>query len=148
MLTTEGPKTLEFNARFGDPKASVLLLLLEADLVDPILATTAGTLAEMPPLPPPTGTAVAVVLAAAGYPAAYQTGVPDDVLVFHGGTRRDEAGRVVTAGGRVLTVVGRGPDLTTARERAYAGAAAITFQGKQLRRDIAGTARSDARAAR
>ncbi len=154
MLTAEGPKTPEFNAGFGDPEAQALLPLLEADLVDLTLATATGTLAEAAPLPPPIGAAVAVVLAAGGYPGAYETGVPvagldrvpEDVLVFHGGTRRDEDGHVVTAGGRMMTVVGRGPDLTTARERAYAGAAAITFRGRQLRGDIAVTARSGVRA--
>ena len=86
-----------------------------------------------------------VVLASAGYPGPIETGlpidglddVPEDVLVFHAGTRRAEDGRVVTAGGRVLTVVGRGSDLAAARERAYAGVAAIRFAGARVRQDIA-----------
>jgi phosphoribosylamine--glycine ligase len=144
MLTADGPKTLEFNARFGDPEAQALLPLLDLDLVEIAAAAAGGQLAEVPS-PRASGAAVAVVLASGGYPGAYATGipiegldrVPDDVLVFHGGTRRDEDGRLVTAGGRVLTVVGRGPDLPSARERAYAGASAIDFPGRQMRRDIA-----------
>jgi phosphoribosylamine--glycine ligase len=145
MMTAAGPKTLEFNARFGDPETQAILPLLEVDLATLMAAVADGALAGAPALPPPSGAAVAVVLAAGGYPGAYQTGapiggldrVPEDVLVFHAGTRRDETGRVVTAGGRVLTVVGRGADLAAARERAYAGAAAIGFAGRQMRTDIA-----------
>ena len=152
MLTADGPKTLEFNARFGDPETQAILPLLDADLAALLAAVADGTLAAAPPLPAPTQAAVAVVLAAGGYPGPYPTGtpiagldrVPDDVLVFHAGTRRDDDGRVVTAGGRVLTVVGRGPNLPAARERAYAGAEAISFQGMHSRRDIAAPAASEA----
>ena len=145
MMTPAGPMTLEFNARFGDPETQAILPLLDVDLATLMAAVADGALAGAPALPPPSGAAVAVVLAAGGYPGAYQTGapivgldrVPEDVLVFHAGTRRDETGRVVTAGGRVMTVVGRGADLAAAREQAYAGAAAIEFAGRQMRTDIA-----------
>ncbi|GIW04296.1 MAG: phosphoribosylamine--glycine ligase [Thermomicrobiales bacterium] len=145
MLTASGPHVLEFNARFGDPEAQVILPILDADLVLLLDAVARGTLAEAPPPPPPARAAVGVVLASGGYPGPYQTGVPisgldhapEDVLVFHAGTRRAADGRIVTAGGRVLTVVGVGPDLATARERAYAGVERISFEGAHWRRDIA-----------
>jgi phosphoribosylamine--glycine ligase len=145
MLTASGPKVLEFNARFGDPEAQVVLPILDADLVMLLDAVARGTLAEIAPPPPPVRAAVGVVLASGGYPGPYQTGVPisgldrvpEDVLVFHAGTRRGADGRIVTAGGRVLTVVGTGPDLASARERAYAGVEVISFEGAHWRRDIA-----------
>ena len=143
ILTADGPKVLEYNARFGDPETQVALPLLADDLYPLLAAVTTGRLADVPAPAIRDGAAVAVVLASGGYPGAYSTGlpitglgaVPDDMLVFHAGTRLDD-GRVVTAGGRVLTVVGTGPDLATARERAYAGTGAITFEGCHLRRDI------------
>jgi phosphoribosylamine--glycine ligase len=145
MLTADGPKVLEFNARFGDPETQVVLPLVDGDLAEILAAVADGTLAHVPPLPPSDRAAVGVVLASGGYPAPYRTGlpidgleaVPDDLLVFHAGTRRDDAGRVVTAGGRVLTVVGVGSDLAAARERAYAGVAAISFEEAHHRRDVA-----------
>lgn len=145
MLTASGPKVLEFNARFGDPEAQVVLPILDADLVTLLDAVARGTLAEVPPPPPPVRAAVGVVLASGGYPGPYRTGlpiagldqVPPDLLVFHAGTRRTPEGQVVTAGGRVLTVVGLGPDLASARERAYAGVERISFEGAHWRRDIA-----------
>jgi phosphoribosylamine--glycine ligase len=145
MLTADGPKVLEFNARFGDPETQVVLPLVDGDLAEILAAVADGTLANVPPLPPSDRAAVGVVLASGGYPAPYRTGlpidgleaVPDDLLVFHAGTRRDDAGRVVTAGGRVLTVVGVGSDLAAARERAYAGVAAISFEEAHHRRDVA-----------
>jgi phosphoribosylamine--glycine ligase len=144
MLTDQGPKVIEFNARFGDPEIQAILPLLDVDLVNLLWAVASGDVAEVP-TPAFTGAAVGVVLASGGYPDAYATGlpisgldqVPDDVLVFHAGTRLDAEGRVVTAGGRVLTVVGVGPNLATARERAYAGAAVISFPGCHYRTDIA-----------
>ena len=144
MLTEQGPKVIEFNARFGDPEAQAILPLLDVDLVDVLWALATGAVADVA-APVNGGAAVGVVLASGGYPGAYDTGlpisgldqVPDDVLVFHAGTRRDAEGRVVTAGGRVLTVVGLGPTLAAARERAYAGAAAISFPGCHYRTDIA-----------
>jgi phosphoribosylamine--glycine ligase len=146
MLTADGPRVLEFNARFGDPEAQVILPVLDADLAPLLAAVGDGALPDgaAPPLPA-AGAAAGVVLAAGGYPAPFQSGlpitgldrVPDDVLVFHAGTRRESDGRLVTAGGRVLTVVGRGPDLAAARERAYAGAAATPCPAVPPRRDAA-----------
>jgi phosphoribosylamine--glycine ligase len=145
MLTETGPKVLEFNARFGDPETQVVLPLLDADLAELLAAVADGTLAEVPPPPAPDRAAVGVVIASGGYPAPFKTGltiagleeVPDDLLVFHAGTRRDDAGRITTAGGRVLTVVGVGNDLAAARDRAYAGVAALSFEGAHHRTDIA-----------
>ncbi len=145
MLTPDGPKVLEFNARFGDPEAQVILPLLDGDLTELLAAVADATLADVPVPRPPGRAAVGVVLASGGYPGPYQTelpidgldAVPADVLVFHAGTRRDDAGRVVTAGGRVLTVVGVGDDLTAARDRAYAGASALSFPDVHYRKDIA-----------
>jgi phosphoribosylamine--glycine ligase len=145
ILTADGLKALEFNARFGDPETQVVLPILDGDLVELLGAIADGALHDATPPLPPNRAAVGVVLASGGYPGPYGIGVPiegleevpNDAIVFHAGTRRDEAGRVVTAGGRVLTVVGTGPDLAAARERAYAGAEAISFQGSHLRRDVA-----------
>ena len=147
ILTQYGPKVLEFNARFGDPETQVILPLLRSDLLDLFVALHEGRLREKTIEVEP-GAAVGVVLASGGYPGPYETGLPiaglpgrdaggDDALVFHAGTAAGESGGPVTSGGRVLTVVGRGPDLATARDRAYAAAERITFEGRQLRRDIA-----------
>ncbi len=145
ILTTDGPKVIEFNARLGDPETQVVLPLLDADLLTLFAAVAHGTLASVITPLPPARAAVTVVLASGGYPGPYPTGVPvigldtvpEDVLVFHAGTTRDPGGKVVTSGGRVLSVVGTGPDLAAARARAYAGVAAITFQGAHHRTDIA-----------
>ena len=145
ILTADGPKVLEFNARFGDPETQVVLPLLESDLYPLLAGVAGGTLADVPEPALRDGAAVGVVLASGGYPGPYATGVPiaglehvpDDAIVFHAGTRRDASGQTVTAGGRVLTVVGTGPDLAVARDRAYAGAEAIRFDRRHLRRDIA-----------
>ena len=146
MLTTEGPRVLEFNARFGDPETQVLLPRLRSDLLPLLEATIDGQLdtAEMDWDPRP---AVCVILAAEGYPGPYETGktisgletIPpdgDDLFVFHAGTRL-EGDEVVTAGGRVLGVTALGRDLDDARHRAYEAAERITFVGRYLRRDIA-----------
>lgn len=140
VLTGDGPRVLEFNVRLGDPETQVLMARLESDLVDLIEGALAGDLGE-PEWSE--AAAVEVVLAAAGYPQAPVTGdriggldrVPDDVLVFHAGTAR-RGGDLVVAGGRVLNLVGIGADLASARERAYAGAAAVTWPGVQYRSDI------------
>jgi len=150
MLTGDGPKVLEFNARFGDPEAQAILPLLDGDLLS--LVRGAAGEEELPASVPSRGAAVAVTLASGGYPGAFGEGVPirglervpADVLVFHAGTERAAGGELVTAGGRVLTVVGRGEDLAAARERAYAGVDAISFRGMRLRRDIAAPMRLDA----
>jgi phosphoribosylamine--glycine ligase len=144
MLTASGPKVVEFNVRLGDPEAQVVLPMLDEDLSSLLVAVAAGSLparaARFRAEPH-----VGVVLVAAGYPGAYTSGAPIDgldgaaqvpgALVFHAGTAARE-GRVVTAGGRVLTVVGRGQTHRAAIDVAYAAAARIRFDGMQYRRDI------------
>ena len=144
ILTDSGPKVLEFNCRFGDPETQVVLPLLESDFLELCLATARGQLANLPPLEWAEGGCVAVVLASAGYPGSYDSGLeigglddlPDGGLVFHAGTALDGE-RIVTAGGRVLAAVGRGPALEDARALAYATADAIRFDGAFRRGDIA-----------
>jgi phosphoribosylamine--glycine ligase len=146
MLTPDGPRVLEFNARFGDPETQVVLPLADLDLLELCEAVAHGTLADLPPVPAPEGAAVGIVLASGGYPGPYRTDLPvegieaapDDVLLFHAGTKRGEDGVLLTSGGRVMTVVGLGADLAAARERAQAGVAAIGFEGVHARTDIAG----------
>ena len=142
MMTPGGPRVLEFNARFGDPETQVLMMQLDEDVL-PLLDACARGRLEPHVLAVHPGASVGVVLAARGYPEAPRTGerieglssVPSDCPVFHAGvTERDGALR--TAGGRVLTVCARGEDLARARERAYAAAAHVRFEGMQLRRDI------------
>lgn len=140
MVTAEGPKVLEFNCRFGDPEAQVILPLLQGSLADILLDVLDG---RTPPLRWSAGTAVCVVLASGGYPGPYRTGfsvtgleqVPPHAQVFHAGTAISDHG-VVTAGGRVLNVVGLGPTPEGAVSRAYAGAAQISFERMQFRSDI------------
>ena len=146
MLTADGPKVLEFNARFGDPETQVVIPILDADLGELLDAVAHGHLDESKPIRSKRS-AVGVVLASGGYPGAYDTGkvihglddaaAMDDVLLFHAGTDRNDVGEFVTAGGRVLTVVGIGDDLAAARGRAYAAADRIRFDGIQRREDIA-----------
>ncbi|ANE45376.1 phosphoribosylamine--glycine ligase [Paenibacillus swuensis] len=142
MLTEEGPKTIEFNARFGDPETQVVLSRLETDLVDIFLATVEGQLAQID-IQWSEEAAVCVVLASEGYPGPYPKGVPihglDEVqecAVFHAGTAMKDGG-FVTNGGRVLGVVGKGADIAAARAAAYADAERIRFEGKHMRSDIA-----------
>ncbi|HTV00411.1 MAG TPA: phosphoribosylamine--glycine ligase [Luteitalea sp.] len=145
MLTPDGPKVIEFNVRFGDPEAQVVLPLLPVPLAPLLLAAATGAL-PTEPLPQPRGARVGVVLASGGYPGAMQTGYPiggieaaeavDGVVVFHAGSREQD-GAVVTAGGRVLTVVGEGGTMREARDRAYAGVEKIAFTDVHYRRDIA-----------
>ncbi len=145
MLTEEGPRVLEFNARFGDPETQVLLPLLESDLVDVFLACLEERLHEVEITWKPAH-AVTLVMASKGYPGAYEkgreiTGVVQaaarpDVTVFQAGTRQ-EGDRLVTAGGRVLAVTATGANLEEARQRAYAGVGEIHFEGAQVRQDIA-----------
>ncbi len=146
MLTCDGPKVIEFNVRFGDPEAQVVIPAVEGDLVPHLAAAAAGTLL---------GSSirfsgrkhVGVVLASKGYPGSGPMGLPisglddaerlEDVLVLHAGTRRaGEEEAIVTAGGRVLTVVGRGATFEGAVARAYEGVSAISFDGMHYRRDI------------
>jgi phosphoribosylamine--glycine ligase/phosphoribosylaminoimidazole synthetase len=142
MLTADGPRLLEYNCRFGDPEAQVLLALLDTDLVDLLQACTRGALHEVPVRVRP-GAALGVVVASAGYPGALTTGEPIRVdtpaapttQVFHAGTDLVD-GQLVTTGGRVVTCVGVGDTLAQARSRAYDAVAGIAFTGAQHRRDI------------
>ncbi|MEW5983946.1 MAG: phosphoribosylamine--glycine ligase [Acidobacteriota bacterium] len=144
MLTAEGPKVVEFNARMGDPESQVVLPAVEGGLLATLVAAARGTLAPGV-LPASSDRFVGVVMASGGYPDRYETGKTigglehasalTGVLVFHAGTAMRD-GRVMTSGGRVLTVVGKGSDFAAARARAYDGAAAISFDGMFYRRDI------------
>ncbi len=147
MLTETGPRVLEFNCRLGDPETQVILPLMRTDLLDVALACIDGGLDRMP-IEWDRGACAGVVLASGGYPGAYRKGLPihglqdvdEDVLVFHAGTKRTGPecdAPTVTDGGRVMTVVGRGPALAQARERAYDNVSRIHFDGLLYRRDIA-----------
>jgi len=145
-LTSRGVRVVEFNARFGDPETQPLLALLDSPLGTLLHAAATGTLADVDPPAWRPGAAVAVVMASAGYPESSSTGDVitgvdaaeslDGVHVVHAGTAEHE-GDLVTAGGRVLAVVGLGADVATARETAYAGVSAVDFEGAQHRTDIA-----------
>jgi phosphoribosylamine--glycine ligase len=145
MLTDQGPRVLEFNARFGDPETQAILPRLRSDLGEAVMAVAEGRLAGTP-LDWRPEACVTVVLASGGYPGSYETGFEirgletvtmlPGVTVFHAGTALRD-GRVVTAGGRVLAVSALGKDLGTARERAYEACAIIDFEGKHHRTDIA-----------
>lgn len=144
MLTPDGPRVLEFNCRFGDPETQVVLPRLRADPVPLLLAAARGDLGGADPPTWSADTAVGVVVASGGYPDSYQTGypiegldeVPPDVLVFHAGTARTDAGTVVTAGGRVLTVTAVARDQQAARAGAVDAAGRVRFPGAFHRRDI------------
>jgi phosphoribosylamine--glycine ligase len=151
MLTEDGPKVLEFNCRFGDPETQVLLPRMPHRVGTLLHACATGRLAlEAGHAGFDDGAAVTVVMASEGYPGPYPTGLPidgvdeaealDGVTVFHAGTARDAAGRLVTAGGRVLSVTGTGATLAEARDRAYAGVGVIRFDGAYHRSDIAAAA--------
>ncbi len=145
-LTAEGPKVIEFNVRLGDPETQVVLPRLESDLLEVMVAALEGRLGSVSLAWSPRS-AVNVVLASAGYPESPRRGdvirgldeatTLDDVLVFHAGTAHDDRGRLVTAGGRVLSVVGLGDDLAAARTRAYEATERIRWAGMQYRTDIA-----------
>jgi phosphoribosylamine--glycine ligase len=150
MLTANGPMVLEFNARFGDPEAQVVLPMLDGELAQALLGTAIGDRRLMEDsVVTGVGAAVGVVVAAAGYPEAPERGArldgaepssaSDDgaVLVFHGGTRRARDGGWEASGGRVVTVVGRGTDLAAGREAAYRGVSGVELEGGQHRSDIA-----------
>ncbi len=168
MLTPDGPKVLEFNVRFGDPEAQVVLPRLQGDLTALLAEVASGALRSTPRFVP--GAAVCVVLASPGYPSAPRTGEVisgldragsvEGVTVLHAGTANGAsvggaagsgagavAGAVVTAGGRVLGVTGIGASLDDARRRAYQGVSAISWPGMQVRTDIAGTRTVDPMAA-
>ncbi|GIF08033.1 phosphoribosylamine--glycine ligase [Actinoplanes siamensis] len=140
-LTPDGPKVIEFNARFGDPETQVVLALLATPLAGLLKAAATGTLAGHPPLRWHDGSAVTVVVAGHNYPGTPRTG---DVItgaevpgVIHAGTARNDAGELVSAGGRVLSVTATGADLAAAREAAYALVAGVSLPGAQFRTDIA-----------
>ena len=144
MVTADGPKVVEFNARFGDPETQVVLPLLDSDLVAIMCACADGTLADVP-IRWKEGAAVCVVLASGGYPGHYEKGqeihgLADaeamGALVFHAGTAMKD-GKLVTNGGRVLGVVGRGADISSAVDAAYAAATKISFKDAYYRKDIA-----------
>ncbi|HEX5761442.1 MAG TPA: phosphoribosylamine--glycine ligase [Thermoanaerobaculia bacterium] len=145
MLTAEGPRVLEFNARFGDPEAQAILLRLEDDLL-PVLAAGAAGRFELPRLRFRPEVAACVVLASPGYPGKPATGEPiagleraaalPGVEVFHAGTALAEDGALVSAGGRVLDVCALGADLVEALHRAYAAVQQVDWPGKVFRRDI------------
>ena len=145
MLTKNGPKVLEFNARFGDPETQVVLPRLKGDLISILMACDNGTLRHQQVAWSDT-VAVSVVLASAGYPGSYEkgkeiTGIDDaqqleGVSVYHAGTAQTEDGKIVTAGGRVLNVTALAPTFEEARARVYEACDLINFEGKQLRHDI------------
>jgi phosphoribosylamine--glycine ligase len=141
-------RELKFNARLGDPETQVLMMQTKTDLLPLFLAAAKGDLKDAP-LEPQAGASVGIVLAAPGYPEGPIFGAPisgleverpGHVHVFHAGTTRDSAGRIVTAGGRVLTVCAQGASIADARAIALEHALTIDFPGRQLRRDIAARA--------
>ncbi len=145
MITNDGPKVLEFNARFGDPESQVTLPLLKTDLVDILLAVITGNLDQIN-VKWSEDACVGVVMASAGYPGSYKTEFPitgldeldKEILVFHAGTKiGSEPGQVLTSGGRVLTVVASGRTIAEAREKVYANISRIRFAGCHYRKDIA-----------
>jgi phosphoribosylamine--glycine ligase len=145
MLTAGGPKVIEFNCRFGDPETQALLVRLQGDLLQILLATCQGHLDEAE-IAWDQRASCCVVMASAGYPGAYPTDLPitgldqaakqPGVQVFHAGTAMGKGGQIVTAGGRVLDVVALGSDLADAQQRANAACAMIHFEGAHYRKDI------------
>ncbi len=143
MLTKDGPKVLEFNARFGDPETQVQLPLLKTDLLDIMMAVIDGNLAQTR-VEWSEGACVGVVMASGGYPGSYKQGFPitgldkvdPDILIFHAGTKSDGR-KVCTAGGRVLTVVATGKSVAEAREKVYLNLPHINFENCHYRKDIA-----------
>lgn len=145
MLTEDGPKVLEYNARFGDPEAQVVLPRMKNDIVDVMNACIDGKLDEID-LQFEENAAVCVVLASDGYPLHYEKGKvitgfenfeeKDGYYVFHAGTKFDEDGNIVTNGGRVLGITAKGQDLKEARKNAYAATEWISFENKYMRNDI------------
>ena len=144
MLTDKGPRVLEYNARFGDPEAQVVLPRMKNDIIDVIEACIDGTLDQIT-LQFEENAAVCVVLASEGYPVSYEKGFPigglekfegkDGYYCFHAGTKEDGQ-QIVTNGGRVLGVTATGRDLHEARENAYQAAEWVTFENKYMRHDI------------
>ena len=145
MLTEEGPKVLEYNARFGDPEAQVVLPRMKNDIIDVMEACVDGKLDTID-LQFEDNAAVCVVLASDGYPVSYEKGFPitglekfdgkDDYFCFHAGTKFDENGTIVTNGGRVLGITATGKDLKEARAKAYEATEWVDFANKYMRHDI------------
>lgn len=143
MLTQEGPKVLEFNARFGDPENQVMLPRLESDLVEIMLAVIDGTLDKIG-IKWSNKACIGVVMASGGYPGGYKIGLPiegldridKDTIVFHAGTKA-RGDKILTDGGRVLTVVSSGKTIAEAREKVYSNIPFIHFEGSHYRKDIA-----------
>lgn len=145
MLTAEGPKVLEYNARFGDPEAQVVLPRMKNDIMDVMEACVDGTLDQVD-LQFEDNAAVCVVLASQGYPVSYEKGKKisgeenfkdkEGYYCFHAGTKLDDAGAVVTNGGRVLGITAKGKDLKEARKNAYEATEWISFDNKYMRHDI------------
>jgi phosphoribosylamine---glycine ligase len=151
-LTSRGTRVVEFNARFGDPETQVVLARLASPLAPVLLGAATGRLADVPSLRWRDDAAVTVVVAAHGYPGDVRAGDPVTGIedaeatgahVLHAGTSRGADGDLVASGGRVLSVVGTGPDLAAARAAAYAGVDRITLPGSHHRRDIASAAAGD-----
>ena len=149
-LTSDGIRVVEFNARFGDPETQPLLARLATPLGGLLYAAATRDLAAHPPLEWGSGAAVGVVLAAGGYPGTPTTGgvitgledaMGNGSVIIHAGTAIDPQGNLISAGGRILTVVGRGEDIEAARARAYESIAAIQLEGSFYRHDIAAAAR-------
>ena len=145
MMTADGPKLVEFNARFGDPECQVMMLRLQSDIVPYLLACATGGLAKLPAPVWREGAAICVVYAADGYPQAPRAGAMitgaeadfgPDVVVFQAGAGRDAAGGLIATGGRVLNVCALGLSLAEARDRAYGALAQIDIPGGFYRRDI------------
>ncbi len=142
MLTPQDPRVVEYNARFGDPETQPILSMLETDLLEIFEAVIDEKLADIDIKWKP-GAACCVVLASGGYPVKYQTGyeisgladVPDDIIVYHAGTKL-ENGKYYTSGGRVLGVTAVAEDLPGAVARAYAGVGRISFTDMHYRKDI------------
>ena len=152
MLTEAGPKVLEFNCRLGDPETQVVIPLLASDPLELMMGCAQGNLSQVD-VRWDTKNYVGVVMVSGGYPDEYQTGFeisgldedgPDDTIVFHAGTQLGSGGKSLTAGGRVLTVVGGGSSIESARELAYSRLERISFQGARWRRDISSAANQGA----
>jgi phosphoribosylamine--glycine ligase len=144
MIAADGPKVLEFNARFGDPETQAILPRLQTDLVDILLTVVDNKLSKLA-VQWNEDACVGVVMASGGYPGSYKTGfkitgldkLNDEVMVFHAGTKLGEDSQVYTDGGRVLTVTATGKSMAEARAKVYRNLTRINFDGCHYRRDIA-----------
>jgi len=147
IITRQGPKVLEYNVRFGDPECQPLMMRLQSDLAELLLAAVEGRLDRIEPPRWDPRPAVCVVMASAGYPGAYQKGLPIRGLeeaahvphskIFHAGTAQNEQGQIVTAGGRVLAVAAMGDSIAQAKLHAYQAVKCIRWDGAWCRKDIA-----------